>query len=268
MKASAKTAIGSDGEGVVLIKQNHIATIWLDRPDSGNAIDLGLARALKGAMQSCERDPQVRAIVIRGRGRLFCAGGDLFAIRQQGDAAPAYVKELLSHLHEALSLIATIKVPVVAAVNGTAAGAGLALASACDLTVAIDSAKFVMAYTKVGLTPDASSTWFLPRLIGLKRALDLTLTNRPISAAEAREWGLVSEVLSEREFEPHVEQLAANLARGATAAFGFAKQLLRTSQAKSLDEQMQRESDILCSVLATAEATEGLNEFALSKRER
>jgi 2-(1,2-epoxy-1,2-dihydrophenyl)acetyl-CoA isomerase len=268
MKANAKTAIAPDDEGIALVKQDHQATIWLNRPDSGNAIDLNLARALKRAMQSCERDPQVRAIVIRGRGRLFCAGGDLLAIRQQGDAAPAYVRELLSHLHEALALIAAIKVPVVAAVNGTAAGAGLALASACDLTVAIDSAKFVMAYTKVGLTPDASSTWFLPRLIGLKRALDLTLTNRAISAAEAREWGLVSEVLTEREFELHVEQLATNLSRGATTAFGLAKQLLRTSQARSLNEQMQLESDVLCNVLSGTEAAEGLKEFALSRRDR
>lgn len=268
MKANVQTAPSPGAEGVVLVKHNSAATIWLDRPDSGNAVDLGFALALKRAMQSCERDPHVRVIVIRGRGRLFCAGGDLLAIRRQGAAAPTYVKELLSHLHEALALIATIKVPVVAAVNGTAAGAGLALAAACDLTVAIDSAKFVMAYTKIGLTPDASSTWFLPRLIGLKRALDLTLTNRPVSAAEAREWGLVSEVLCEPEFEPYVEQLTATLARGATTAFGLAKQLLRTSHTRSLDEQMQLESEVLCNVLAGAEAAEGLDEFALSRRAR
>ncbi len=255
-------------EGVVLIKAKGAATITLDRPASGNAIDLPLARALMQALQSCERDGDVRAVVIRGRGRLFCAGGDLVAIREQGADAPAYVKELLSYLHEALNLIDTMSAPVVAAVNGTAAGAGLALACACDLTVALDSAKFVMAYTKVGLTPDGSSTWFLPRIIGLKRALELALSNRAISAAEARDWGLVNEVLSEREFEPHVEALMSRLSQGATSAFGQAKRLMRSSHRETLGAQMQAESDALCNALRGAEAQSGLDGFVTTRRLR
>lgn len=256
------------GDGIALVKMKGVATITLDRPASGNAINLVLARALMRAMQSCERDKDVRAVVIRGRGRLFCTGGDLVEIRGQGDGAAAYVRELLSYLHEALNLIATIPAPVVAAVNGTAAGAGLALAAACDLTVALDSAKFVMAYTKVGLTPDGSSTWFLPRIIGLKRSLELALSNRAISAAEARDWGLVNDVLDDREFEPHVAALASRLASGATNAFGQAKRLLRTSHGETLNAQMEAEADALCAALLHDEAKSGLDSFARERRLR
>jgi 2-(1,2-epoxy-1,2-dihydrophenyl)acetyl-CoA isomerase len=255
-------------QGIVLAKTKGVATITLDRPSCGNAINLALARDLKRAMQSCERDGDVRAVVIRGRGRLFCTGGDLVEIREQGDRAPDYVRQLLSHLHEALNLIATIRVPVVAAVNGTAAGAGLALACACDLTMALDSAKFVMAYTKVGLTPDGSSTWFLPRIIGLKRSLELALTNRAVSAAEARDWGLVNDVLTEREFEPQVTALATQLASGATHAFGQAKRLLRTSHVESLSAQMEAEAEALCAALLGAEAKLGLDRFVRDRQLR
>jgi len=256
------------GDGVVLVKAKGAATITLDRPESGNAINLELARALMRALQSCERDSDVRAIVIRGRGRLFCTGGDLVAIRDQGDAAPAYVRQLLSYLHEALNLIATLRAPVVAAVNGTAAGAGLALACACDLTVAIDSARFIMAYTKVGLTPDGSSTWFLPRIIGLKRTLELALSNRAVSAAEARDWGLVNDVLTEKEFEAHVDALVARLSQGATNAFGQAKRLIRTSHLQTLGDQMEAEADALCAALMGAEAASGLESFAVERQKR
>jgi 2-(1,2-epoxy-1,2-dihydrophenyl)acetyl-CoA isomerase len=253
---------------VILVKAKNAAVITLDRPESGNAINLELARALMRALQSCERDRDVRAVLIRGRGRLFCTGGDLVAIRDQGERAPSYVKELLSYLHEALTLIATMQAPVVAAVNGTAAGAGLALACACDLTVALDSAKFVMAYTKVGLTPDGSSTWFLPRIVGLKRALDLALSNRAISAAEARDWGLVNEVLSEHEFDAHVEGLIARLAQGATRAFGQAKRLIRTSHLETLSAQMEAEAEAICAALTGAEAASGLESFAIERKKR
>ncbi len=256
------------GDGVVLVKAKGAATITLDRPESGNAINLELARGLMRALQSCERDGDVRAIVIRGRGRLFCSGGDLVAIRNQGGDAPAYVRQLLSYLHEALNLIATVRAPVVAAVNGTAAGAGLALACACDLTVAIDSARFIMAYTKVGLTPDGSSTWFLPRIIGLKRTLELALDNRPVSAAEARDWGLVNDVLTDKEFDPHVDALVARLAQGPTNAFGQAKRLIRTSHLKTLGDQMEAEADALCAALTGAEAVSGLESFAVARQKR
>jgi 2-(1,2-epoxy-1,2-dihydrophenyl)acetyl-CoA isomerase len=238
----------SGPEGIVLAKASGIAWITLDR-----------------AVQDCENDESVRCVVIRGRGRLFCSGGDLHAIRSQGAGAPAYVRELLGYLHEALSGIARIKVPVIAAVNGTAAGAGFALACACDLAIAQESARFVMAYTRVGLTPDGSSTWFLPQIVGLRRALELTLLNRELSAKEALEWGIVTEVAAEGDFDARVESLAANLAQGATGALGQAKRLLRGSFQQTLESQMVAESETLCAALDGEEARTGLDAF-LAKR--
>ena len=168
-----------------------------------------------------------------------------------------------------LNLIATIRAPVVAAVNGTAAGAGLALACACDLTVALDSAKFIMAYTKVGLTPDGSSTWFLPRIIGLKRTLELALDNRAISAAEARDWGLVNDVLTEQEFEPHVDALGRTpFARRRQTPSAQAKRLIRTSHLQTLADQMEAEADALCAALTGAEAVSGSESFVVERAKR
>jgi 2-(1,2-epoxy-1,2-dihydrophenyl)acetyl-CoA isomerase len=248
-------------QGIVLAKADGIAWITLDRVASGNSINLGFAQALMRAMQDCENDHEVRCVVIRGRGRLFCSGGDLLSIREQGAGASAYVRELLGYLHEALSAIARIKVPVVAAVNGHAAGAGFALACACDLIVAQENAKFVMAYTRVGLTPDGSSTWFLPRIVGLQRALELTLTNRELSADEARTWGIVTEVVPEAGFDARIESLATTLAKGATSALGQAKRLLRGSYQQTLESQMVAESEAICAALDGDEARTGLDAF-------
>jgi 2-(1,2-epoxy-1,2-dihydrophenyl)acetyl-CoA isomerase len=150
---------------------------------------------------------------------------------------------------------------VVAAVNGTAAGAGLSLACACDLVIAQENARFVMAYTRVGLTPDGSSTWFLPRIVGLQRALELALTNRELSAEEARSWGIVTEVVDERGFDARVETIAATLARGATGALGQAKRLLRASFHQTLESQMVAEAEAICAALQGDEAKTGLDAF-------
>ena len=251
--------------GIVLAKAKGVAWITLDRPNNGNSINLEFAQALMRAVQDCENDSDVRCIVIRGRGRLFCAGGDLLAIRGQGAGASAYVRELLGYLHEALSGLARIKVPVIAAVNGTAAGAGFSLACACDLVIAHESVRFVMAYTRVGLTPDGSSTWFLPRIVGLQRALELTLTNRELPAEEAKTWGIVTEVVPEKDFDGRVETLATTLAQGATSALGAAKRLLRGSFQQTLESQMVAEAEALCSALQGDEARIGLEAFVAKR---
>jgi 2-(1,2-epoxy-1,2-dihydrophenyl)acetyl-CoA isomerase len=242
-----------------------VATITLDRPHKGNAIDLGLARELMQALHACENDKGVRAIELRGAGRIFCAGGDLAAIYGQGDQAPAYVRSILAYLHEAISAIARIPAPVVARVHGAAAGAGLALACCCDLVVAAGSSRFLMAYSKVGLTPDGSSTWILPRLIGLRRTLELALTNRELSAAEALDWGLINEVVADAELDARLDGLLADLAAGPTAAFGETKRLLRASLSESLETQMVHEMQAITTALAGCEAREGLAAF-LEKR--
>ena len=149
--------------------------------------------------------------------------------------------------------------------HGAAAGAGLALACSCDLVVAAASSRFLMAYSKVGLTPDGSSTWILPRLIGLRRTLELALTNRELSAAEALDWGLINEVVADVDLDARLSRLMADLAAGPTAAFGETKRLLRASLSESLETQMVHEMQAITAALAGLEAREGLAAF-LEKR--
>ena len=249
------------GAKVLLDIRNGAATITLNSAHNGNAIDLDLARDLMKTLQRCERESGIRAILIRGDGRMFCVGGDLVAIQDKAAGAPAYVRALLEFLHEAILSIARIPVPVVAAVHGAAAGAGLALACACDLAVASKSSRFVMAYTRVGLTPDGSSSWYLPRLIGERRALELALLNRELSAEEALAWGIVNEIVADDQLQDHAGHLLERLAAGATAAFGDAKKLLRTSLANDLPAQLAREADTICRALERREAEIGLSAF-------
>ena len=160
---------------------------------------------------------------------MFCAGGDIGAFAGAGDGVPALLKQITAQLHVAVSRFARMSAPLVAAVNGPAAGAGFALACAADLALASDAAKFSMAYTKIGLVPDGSSTWFLPRLVGARRSLELMLTNRTLSAEEALAWGLVNRVVPAAALLGEAEALARELASGATAAFGAVKRLLLLS---------------------------------------
>ncbi|MBX3705653.1 MAG: enoyl-CoA hydratase/isomerase family protein [Pseudomonadales bacterium] len=252
---------------VRLAIDGQVARIELNRPESGNAIDLGLARELKQALHECERHSGLCAIVITGAGRLFCAGGDLKAIHAQGSNGPAYVRELLDHLHECISTIARIPTPVIAAVNGTAAGAGFALACACDLLVATRTAKFIMAYTRIGLTPDGSSTWYLPRLLGLHRAMALTLLNDEIDAETLRDWGVIFDVVEPDRLAECVTALTARLVSGTHAASGAAKRLLRESSGRSLEIQMNAEADTLCLALSGGEARAGLESFLNRERD-
>ena len=246
---------------VLLDIRDGIARATLNNPGNGNAIDLPMAMALGETMRACEKDASVRAIVISGTGKMFCSGGDLKTIRAAEDA-PAYVGDILLHLHEAIAIIARISAPVIASVHGSAAGAGFALAMACDFVVAAKSSRFLMAYTAAGLTPDGSASYFLPRLVGQRRALELTLRNRRLSADEARDWGLINEAVEDNVLAAHTAKLAAELADGPTQAFGDAKRLLRTSLAHDLESQMAREQQTLCQALTRSEAQTGLAAFA------
>jgi 2-(1,2-epoxy-1,2-dihydrophenyl)acetyl-CoA isomerase len=250
---------------VLLDVADGAATITLNSPRNGNAIDLELAKELAAVLHRCESIANLRAIVVRGDGRVFCVGGDLVAIRDRRAGAAAYVRELLGHLHEAISTMARIPVPVLASVQGAAAGAGLALACACDLAIAAQSCRFVMAYTRVGLTPDGSSSWYLPRLIGARRALELSLLNRTLSAPEALQWGLVNEVVPDDALQSRTTQLVTELASGPGPAFAETKRLMRTSLQDDLETQMNKECDAICRALETREAAIGLDAF-LAKR--
>jgi 2-(1,2-epoxy-1,2-dihydrophenyl)acetyl-CoA isomerase len=172
-----------------LRRDGAMARITLDRPPA-NALDLTMARELAEVALVCDEDPEVRVVVLTGRGKAFCAGGDLASFGAAGERVPTLLKEVTAGLHVAIARFARMRAPVIAAVNGVAAGAGFSLVTACDLAVAAASARFTMAYTRAGLAPDGSSTFFLPRLIGLRRTQELMITNRMLGAAEALEWGL------------------------------------------------------------------------------
>jgi 2-(1,2-epoxy-1,2-dihydrophenyl)acetyl-CoA isomerase len=246
-------------------QKDGVATITLDRPDAANAIDLALGRELMHAAIRCDEDPNVRAVLLTGAGKMFCAGGDLKAFAAHGDALPALLKELTTYLHAATSRFARMAAPLVVAVNGTAAGAGFSLAVSGDLVLIAESAKLAMAYTAAGLSPDGSSTWFLPRLIGMRRTQELMLTNRRLSSAEALDWGLVNRVVPDAELAATAFQLAAELAAGPTQAFGTVKRLLASTFSESLETQMELESRGIAAMARSEDGREGIAAF-LGKR--
>ncbi len=177
-----------------------IARLTLNRPDAANGIDTSLARALLAAAEELAERSDVRVVVLTGAGARFCGGGDVRSFAGADDTA-ALLREITGPLHRAIELLTALPAPIVAAVQGSAAGAGMGLVAASDLVVSAASSKFVMAYTGIGLTPDGSTTWFLPRLVGYRRAVELALTNRVLSAAEAREIGLITEVVDDDALE-------------------------------------------------------------------
>lgn len=254
-----------DYKAILFEVREGVAHLTLNRPDAANSINLELAQELYDAMLRCDEDRGVRAVLIAGSGKMFCAGGDLKTFAARKDELPAHLKLLTHYIHGAVSLIGRMDAPVISAVNGTVAGGGLGLVFGADLVIAAESARFTMAYTRAALSPDASTSFFLPRLIGLRRALDLTLTNRVLSAREALEWGIVNRVVPDSELALAAAALAREMAEGPTAAFGAAKRLLRDSFTDTLETHLQAEARTIADRSRNAEAREGISAF-LEKR--
>jgi 2-(1,2-epoxy-1,2-dihydrophenyl)acetyl-CoA isomerase len=243
-----------------------VARLTLSRPDAGNAVDLQLARELSDATITCSEDRSVRAVLLTGAGRNFCVGGDLRSFAARGDELPAHLREVTMHLHAAVSRLGRLAAPVVVAVQGSAAGAGMSLACGGDLVVVGPSTRFVLAYTRIGLSPDGGASWLLPRLIGLRRSLDLALTNRALTGEEAVDWGVATTLVAADDgVLPEADRLAHELASGATAAYGAAKRLLRDSADTTLETQLEHESIALSMNAGTADGREGIAAF-LEKR--
>ena len=252
-------------KAVLLEVRENVAYVTLNRPQAGNALDLEMAKELAAASLECESNRSVRAVLLSGAGKSFCAGGDVkvFAAQQQ---LSRYLREITSYLHLAVSRFARLDAPVIAAVHGSAAGGGLSLAISCDLVLAAESATFLMAYSKIGMAPDGGSTYFLPRLVGLKRAMELTLTNRVLSAAEARDWGIVTEVVAPELLAARAEELARSLAQGPTGAFGSAKRLLHGGWNQTLETQMELESRAIAEAGGAADGQEGIRAFVEKRK--
>lgn len=242
-----------------------VATITLNRPDSMNAMSSAMASELHQAALAIDADQGIRAVVVTGAGNVFCAGGDLGDFAAAGDGARTLIMKMTGDLHLALSRLARNAAPVIAAVNGTAAGAGFSLLMAADLAIAADSAVMTMAYTNAGLSPDGSSTYYMPRKIGDRRTRELMLTNRVLSAAEALDWGVVNEVVPKDQVLGAAQALAAKLANGPTKAFGQVKALLDGSFDHSLETQMELEARAIAELVTSEDGQEGLHAF-LQKR--
>src|ERR671923_903134 len=226
-------------EMLTLDIQDHIATLTLNRPDAYNAVNAQLARELLEATTQVDEDPAVRCLVITGAGKAFCAGGDVKGFHDHLTDIGAHLKQLTHLLHGAVSRLARMPKPVVAAVNGVVAGGGMGLMLACDLAYAVETATLTMAYTKIGANPDGSSTFWLPRVVGARRALELIYTNRVLSAPEALAWGLLNGVIAPERFPDEVSALARQLAQGPTQAFARAKKLCDTGINETLETQME-----------------------------
>ncbi len=251
----------SDAEAPVLLSvADGVAHVELNRPDASNTIDLPWTSAFLDALERARDDDAARVVLLTGRGRMFCAGGDLGAM----DAAPdpsAFLRELADALHVGVRVLDGLEKPVVVGVQGAAAGAGLSLVLGGDLVVAGRSASFVTAYSSVGLTPDGGQSWLLPRVVGLQRALELTLTPRRLPADEAQAWGIVSSVVDDDAVLEEAVALARRLADGPAHAFGRARRLLRGSFDATLSEQLDVEARSIAAAVAEPESAALITRF-------
>jgi len=257
---SDRVRVGAVSE-VLTQRDGAVLTITLNRPEVFNAFNASLHAALREALAEAA-DPGIRAVVVTGAGRGFCAGQDLKEFAEM----PESIRERLEQTyHPNIRAIRSLEKPVIAAVNGPCAGAGLSLACACDLRVAADSATFVPGFIGIGLVPDSGGSWFIHRLLGFARAFAWMSSNRKLTAAEAHAWGLVSQVVEAEHLPARAAQLAGMYADFPTRGIGLTKRLFDHAFTASLDEQLELEAELQQEATGTADFTEGVTAF-LEKR--
>lgn len=247
----------------VWIKKEGICTITMNSPKTLNALSSGLTAALEEAFEDCF-DDSIRAVVLTGSGKAFCAGGDLQGMLETG--AVKWLQQVPKKLAVVITAIRQLQKPVIAAVNGPAMGVGMSVAMACDLRIASDKASFVQAYTSVGLSPDGAWSLTVPRIVGLSKAMEMLLLDRPVSADEALRLGMVSMVVPAESFTEETEKLAKKLASGPTLAFARGKQLINRSLLRELECQMENERQTIMAGGASADFAEGAD--AVFKKRR
>jgi len=223
----------------------RVAKIELNRPDAANGLNLEMATELAQTAKKIAADPELKTAILTANGRFFCAGGDVKAMYDAQDNPGGAVRDIADQLHMALAVFAQMDIPLICAINGTAAGAGFSMAVAGDMAIAAESAKFTMAYSNIGLSPDGSSSYYLPRLVGLRKAQELMFTNRVLTATEALEWGLLNKVVADDDLMAEVDTLAQLFANGSKASNAAIKTLLTASNHNSLETQLELESDCI-----------------------
>ena len=261
------------GGFVDLSNQGAVGIITLNRPEARNALNPKMFQELGSAIQGC-RDPDMRIVIITGSGGSFCAGADVKDfVNQLENSGPEGLHEHLKHLadtfhREIIIPIRQLDKPVIASIDGVAAGGGLSLALACDLRVASDSACFLMAYANIGATADGGSTYLLPRLIGTARAMELYLSDQPIGAQRALDLGLITQIFPPAELERSTLEFAARLAQGPTVAYGRVKALFDSSWDATLAGQLDAETEYISNITMTADFQEGIKAFAEKRSPR
>lgn len=245
--------------------RNNLAKITLNRPESFNSFNQEMALSLQKTLDECAQNKDVRAILITGKGKAFCAGQDLKEVTSE-KLNPGFKAILDEHYNPIIRRIREIEKPVIAAVNGVAAGAGANIALACDVVVASENASFIQAFSKIGLIPDSGGTYFLPRLIGFQKASALMLLGDKVSAEEAEKMGMVYKVFPAENFEKEAEQIAEKLAQMPTGALGKTKQALNASLENSLEEQLKLESKLQIECAQGAEYKEGVTAFVEKRK--
>jgi 2-(1,2-epoxy-1,2-dihydrophenyl)acetyl-CoA isomerase len=241
------------------------AWIRLDRPDKLNALTGRMAEEVLDVLGASAEDPAVRCVVITGEGRGFSAGQDLGEFSARGLSSLDIAEHLRSGYNRMIAALVELPKPVLAGVDGVAAGAGLSLALACDLRLASDAATFLQAFVKIGLVPDSGGTWLLPRAVGFARALELSITGRKVDAEEAARIGLVHRVVSADSFPRELDALAASFAEGPTRAVGATKRLMSEAMGSTLGETLEREAAVQAEMAGSPDFEEGVQAF-LDKR--
>lgn len=244
---------------------NNIATLSLNRPEVFNSFNREMALLLQKELDAAEKNPEVRAIVITGNGKAFCAGQDLKEVTSP-ELNPGFKKILEEHYNPIISRIRKIEKPVIGAINGVAAGAGANIALACDVIIASEKASFIQAFSKIGLVPDSAGTFFLPRLIGFQKASALMMLGDKVSAEEAEKIGMVYKVVSLENFSDEVNNIANTLANMPTKALGLTKRLLNQSLQNSLEEQLNLESKLQIEAAQSEDYAEGVDAFVNKRK--
>lgn len=245
---------------IILKMENKVATLILNRPEVFNSFNREMALSLQAQLDACEKNPDVRAIVIVGSGKAFCAGQDLKEVTT-AELNPGFKKILEEHYNPIISRIRRIEKPIIAAVNGVAAGAGANIALACDVVIASEKASFIQAFSKIGLVPDSAGTFFLPRLIGFQKASALMMLGDKISATEAEKLGMIYKVFEADVFEADVQNIASTMANMPTKALGLTKRLLNESLTNNITEQLALESKLQIEAAQSDDYAEGVDAF-------
>jgi len=245
--------------------ENKVATLTLNRPEVFNSFNREMALLLQNELDECEKNPEVRAIVITGSGKAFCAGQDLKEVTSP-ELNPGFKKILEEHYNPIISRIRNIEKPIIGAINGVAAGAGANIALACDVVIASENASFIQAFSKIGLVPDSAGTFFLPRLIGFQKASALMMLGDKVSAEEAEKLGMIYKVVSAENLLEEVNNIANTLANMPTKALGLTKRLLNQSMMNSLEEQLNLESKLQIEAAQSEDYAEGVDAFVNKRK--